>query len=896
MPISAELTRLTCHEEAGYYQVEVAADPARPKSKVVAVMHLRQLPLVRAAPETAHRSRQLVRGCATNLVRLIGPASEIPARFFRSIVLFSQLACVALLIAGTAVSQGFIALPLGENGDPVLPPSAVLEAAYSIDTIGGTGHEGYGGDGGPATEAIFFSPSSLAVDAAGNVYVADRNNNRVRRIDVSGTISTIAGTGRQGTSGDGGPATDARLFTPSAIALDADGNIYVACGGGHRVRRIDASGTITTFAGTGVQGSSGDGGPAVEAQLDRPDAIAVDAEDNVYIAEYGSRRVRKIDATGIITAFAGTGVKGNGGDGGPATDAQLDFVNGLAVDATGNVYMTDMNQARVRMVDPSGTITTVAGTGIGGWSGDGGPATGARISTPAGIAIDAQGNLFVTEYWVGRIRKVDPDGIITTIAGTSQQQSTGDMGLASRAGLDRPGAIAVGPAGNLYITEAFGQKIRILKPVARRSAFVLTLGSSGDEVLLAVGENGVVSMGDQPLVHGFEVSARDGKKYSISQTPAGEIVTTHLPEQVVDVKDRGGNPILPPVGTPDGAYIIDVIGGTGDGGFGGDDGPAIKAVFRTPDGVAVDAEGNLYVTDRNNSRVRKVDVSGTVSTIAGTGLQGTSGDGGPAIDAQLFNPSGIAIDADGNILVASTFGHCVRKIDRAGTITTIAGTGEQGSSGDGGPATEAQLDRPNAIAVDSEGNAYVAEYGSHRVRKIDTAGIITAFAGSGVKGHGGDGGPASEAKLDYVRGLALDSDGNVYLTDMNQARVRRVDSGGRIDTVVGTGTSGSSGDDGPATQARITTPAGIAVDSEGSLYLTEFWAGRIRKVDPDGIITTIAGTGRQESTGDMGLAVEASLDRPSGIAIDAAGNLYVTEAYGNRVRKLWLAGGNDGTR
>ncbi|MCY4593906.1 MAG: hypothetical protein OXC19_03810, partial [Bryobacterales bacterium] len=283
-------------------------------------------------------------------------------------------------------------------------------------------------------------------------------------------------------------------------------------------------------------------------------------------------------------------------------------------------------------------------------------------------------------------------------------------------------------------------------------------------------------------------------------------------------------------------------------------------------------------------------------TIAGTGRQGTSGDGGPAIDAQLFNPSAIALDADGNILVASSSGHCVRKIDGAGIITTIAGTGEQGSSGDGGPAIEAKLDRPDAIAVDGEGNVYVAEYGSHRVRKIDTAGIITAFAGTGVKGHGGDGGPATDAKLDYVRGLAVDSAGNVYLTDMNQARVRRVDFGGTIDTVVGTGTSGWSGDDGPATKARIATPAGIAVDSEGSLFLTEFWAGRIRKVDPDGIITTVAGTGRQESTGDMGLAVEASLDRPSGIAIDSAGNLYVTEAYGNRVRKLRPAGSKDGTR
>ena len=883
-------------EEPDTTLIEVSTDPARPKSYVHPVMHMRQSPLVRIAAEIPRRLRQVVLGRATILAALGMAGLGIPVRFNRSIVCLARLACIAPLIAGTAVSQGFIRLPLGEDGNPVLPASTVLEAAYSIDTIGGTGHEGYGGDGGPATEAIFYTPSGLIVDADGNVYVADRNNYRVRRIDASGTVSTTAGTGRQGTSGDGGLAADAQLASPSAIAQDADGNILVASSSGHRVRKIDTAGIVTTIAGTGEQGSSGDDGPAIEAQLNRPNAIAVDSEGNVYVAEYGSHRVRKINVAGVITAFAGNGVKGNGGDGGPATEAQLDFVNGLAVDAAGNVYIADMNQARVRKVDRSGEITTVAGTGIAGWSGDGGPATEAQITTPAGIAVDSQGNLFVAEYWVGRIRKVDPGGIMTTIAGISEQQSSGDMGLASRAGIDRPSAIAVDPAGNLYITEAFGHKIRILRPIAERSAFTLSLGSSGDEVVLTVAENGVVRIGDQPLLNGFEVTARDGQTYSISQSPDGVIAATQMPEQIVAVDDQGNNPLIPLVDIPDGAYIIDVIAGTGHQGFGGDGGAATKAVFRTPDGVAVDAEGNVYVADGNNNRVRRIDASGTVSTIAGTGLQGASGDGGPATEAQLFNPSGIALDGNGNILVASSLGHCVRKIDGAGIITTIAGTGEEGSSGDGGPAIEAQLNRPNAIAVDGEGNVYVAEYGSHRVRKIDTAGIITAFAGTGVRGHGGDGGPATDAKLDFVRGLAVDSAGNVYLTDINQARVRRVDRGGTIGTVVGTGTRGWSGDDGPATQARIATPAGIAVDSEGSLFLTEFWAGRIRKVDPDGIITTIAGTGRKESTGDMGLAVEASLDRPSGIAIDTMGNLYVTEAYGHRVRKLRAVGSKDGTR
>jgi sugar lactone lactonase YvrE len=278
----------------------------------------------------------------------------------------------------------------------------------TITTVAGNGTPGFSGDGGPATNARLAYPTGVAVDAAGNLYIADRLNSRVRKVSTSGTITTVAGDGSAGFSGDGGPATNAQLAGPYGVAVDAAGNLYIADFQNSRVRKVSTSGTITTVAGDGSFGFSGDGGPATNAQLAGPNGVAVDAAGNLYIADINNHRVRKVSTSGTITTVAGNGTPGFSGDGGPATNARLRPPTGVAVDAAGNLYIADIFNQRVRKVSTSGTITTVAGTGIYGFSGDGGPATNARLAYPSGVAVDAAGNLYIADQNNHRVRKVAP--------------------------------------------------------------------------------------------------------------------------------------------------------------------------------------------------------------------------------------------------------------------------------------------------------------------------------------------------------------------------------------------------------------------------------------------------------------------------------------------------------
>ena len=385
-----------------------------------------------------------------------------------------------------------------------------------IDTFAGTNIVGFGGDGGPATEAHLYGPRGLAVDGSGNLYVADDINRRIRRIDPDGVITTIAGTGEWGFGGDGGPATKAQLSGLQGLAVDGSGNLYVADGSNQRIRRIDPDGVITTIAGTGERGFGGDGGPATEAQLYSPVGLAVDGSGNLCVADYFNQRIRRIDPEGVITTIAGTGERGFGGDGGPATEAHLNFPVGLAVDGSGNLYVADYFNQRIRRIDPEGVITTIAGTGEPGFVGDGGPATEAHLNRPVRLAVDGSGNLYVSDSSNQRIRRIDPGGVITTIAGTEDPGFGGDGGPATEALLNAPFGLAVDGSGNLYMADYLNQRVRRIDP--------------------------------------------DG--------------------------------------------VITTIAGTGDRGFGGDGGPATDAHLNNPYGLAVDGSGNLYVADENNQRIR----------------------------------------------------------------------------------------------------------------------------------------------------------------------------------------------------------------------------------------------------------------------------------------------------
>jgi trimeric autotransporter adhesin len=338
------------------------------------------------------------------------------------------------------------------------------EEPATIKTVAGDGGSQLG-DGGPATEAGLCDPADVAFDAAGNMYIADTGvycsgpgGNTVRKVDTHGTITTVAGTGEAGFSGDGGPATKAKLNSPIAVAVDREGNLYIS--GDHRIRKVDKDGIITTFAGTGEARHSGDEGPATSAQLREPDQITFDARGNLYVGDFTS--VRKIDPSGTITTVAGTGRFGFSGDGGPATEAKL-TASDVALDGKGNMYISDTEHHRIRMVNKDGIIHTVAGTGKEGYSGDGGPATKASLNLPIGIALDEEGNLFIACHHNNRVRMVDRNGKITTVAGTEELMSIREKGPATKVGLDQPwGLFFDDDSGDLYIADAFNSRIRAL--------------------------------------------------------------------------------------------------------------------------------------------------------------------------------------------------------------------------------------------------------------------------------------------------------------------------------------------------------------------------------------------------------------------------------------------------
>jgi sugar lactone lactonase YvrE len=341
------------------------------------------------------------------------------------------------------------------------------QKAPTLKTVAGDGGQQLG-DGGPATKAGLCGPTDVALDADGNMYISDTGDYcdgpggaTVRKVDSDGIITTFAGTGEYGFSGDGGLATKAQLYSPNAVAVDREGNLYISDGGVYRIRKVNQDGIITTFAGTGERGYSGDGGPAISAQLTEPGQMTFDDRGNLYFVDFAS--VRKIDPSGTITTVAGTGRLGFSGDGGPAIEARFE-ANDLALDHKGIMYIADTENNRIRKVDQDGIIHTVAGTGKEGYSGDGGPATKAALNLPTGIALDGEGNLFIACHHNSRVRKVDKEGTITTVAGTGQMGFNREKGPATKVMLNQPWDVYFDEdSGVLYIADAFNSRIRAVR-------------------------------------------------------------------------------------------------------------------------------------------------------------------------------------------------------------------------------------------------------------------------------------------------------------------------------------------------------------------------------------------------------------------------------------------------
>jgi sugar lactone lactonase YvrE len=650
-----------------------------------------------------------------------------------------------------------------------------------------SGYAGNGSANGTGPGALFSGPQAVAVDNAGNVYVADSGNNTIRVITPGGISSTLAGLAGVAGSSDG-TGSGALFNQPSGIAVDGATNIYVADYGNHTIRQITLAGVVTTIAGSaGVSGSTNATG--TNALFFHPMGLALDSATNLYVADYGNHLIRKITPAHVVTTLAGSaGVFGF--TNGTGTAAVFYGPEAVAVDQSGNVYVADTGNAAIRAITPGGVVSLLAGSPGSLGSADG-TGTNALFFQPAGIAVNSAATIYVADYFNNTLRMVTSSGVVTTLAGVPGNGGSSD-GANSAARFWGPQGLAVNATGAIYVADTANSAIRAV-------------------------------------------------------TAAGVVNTL--------------------AGSPSAGSI---------------DGPALSARFYSPQSVAEDASGNLYVADAQNSTIRKITLTGVVSVLAGsTGVFGSADNTGT--NAQFSGPQGVALDSSGNIYVANTGNSTIRKITAGGVVTTLAGIAGNPGNADG-TGTNAQFNAPQGIAVDSAANIYVADTWNHTIRKITPGGVVSTLAGF-AGAFGSADGATNNARFNGPVGVTVNQSGNLFVTDYNNDTIRQVTPAGVVSTLAGwAGIWGSS--DGANSSALFFAPSGIAVDNATNLYVADSGNHTLRKLAPSGanwLVTTVAGSPGVSGSSD-GAGANARFYNPSGVVVNGAGYLFVADWGNNAIR------------
>ncbi|MCX8072669.1 MAG: hypothetical protein N3C12_09480 [Candidatus Binatia bacterium] len=742
--------------------------------------------------------------------------------------------------------------------DEILRSVAIALAACppaTIHTVAGNGTAGYDGDGKDPLSTAFYLPQDVTVGPDRLLYLVDWNNHRIRRIR-NGVVETVAGSGELGDAEDG-DALYVQFNHPTNVAFDHQGRMLIAAWHNSLVKRLDFStGRVENVAGTGARAFGGDGGPANSAMLDLPSSVACDSKGNIVVSDQANYRIRLIDPEGIIRTICGTSTPGYGGDGGPAIFAQLRAPKGqaappagrVAIDASDQIYIADTGNHVIRLIDVNGIIHTIAGTGEPGYSGDGGPATQAQLNTPSDVAVGRDGSVYIADTMNSVIRRIRPDGIIETVAGSGVQGFAGDGGPAANAQLDRPYGVEVASNGHVFVADTHNHRFRVIGDVADALAppptptptpVILPCSNDVGSICTYAGNGGMGLSPDGT----HRLAATLYWPFDIAFLPNGRKVfldwNNHLVREIL----------------PD--DTVRTVVGSDFVGDGPDDLSDLTAEGADPRTVALnhptDVEmfpnGDLLFHAWHNHKLRVVDhVTGRVRVLSGRDA-GFAGDGGPAKDARLNQPPHGVFDSQGNYFFIDQRNQRIRVIYRFrderenGIIDTVLGNGTSGFAD--GLLSEALVSFPTGpnpepsggITIDQFGSLYFADTLNHRIRRIQfcssdfKCGVVTTIAGTGVPGYSGDGGIATAAQLNYPQDIEIGPDGNLYVADTNNHVVRMIDlATGVIQTVAGNGTRGYSGDGGPALAAQFNRPFGIAFDENGDLYVSDTFNGRIRKI------------------------------------------------------------------
>ena len=729
---------------------------------------------------------------------------------------------------------------------------------------------------------VFSKPSSIAHPS----FLPALNKLK----DPSVTGGKISNVTQHWTLLDNVNADELPIVRPASLVFDSNGNMYFTSRDIHVIRKVDTNGKISTFAGNGFAGGSGDGGSALEASLNDPVGLAIDSNDNIYVADRNNHRVRKIDTNGIITKFAGGDGEGDEGDGGAAVEAKLSGPYGLIFDSSGSLLIS--GNRKIRKVDTNGIISTFAGNGDRDYAGDGGAATSAALNFPSHMTFDRYGNLYFADPNHHVVRKVDTNGNITKLYGidgeTAGNSDSNPKGLQDALGVSYE-RIKVDAQGEdedvLYITDT-GNHAIIQVVLRGKNAGEPQSGEAYVEAEVLWGEEGTADFDGDGDANWDETA-----RFSYP-----EIMTTNFTASSTELKaiyhvvDYGNNRIRKIsesenfTNNTETNSMQTVVGADI---YNGSNIVASSARLSVPRNSAFDKNGNYFVADQLNHIIRKIDTNGIMTTVAGTpGEIGDTGNNGAATSAKLESPRGVTVDSQGNLYISDTENHRIRKVDTDGIITTFAGVVNFGYSGDGNAATSAQLNFPYQITVDASDNVYFADNRNNVIRKVDiSSGTISTVAGNGNNSFSGDDGLAVNASLSGPLGVIFDSKGNMYIADSANNRIRKVDTNGKITTFAGTGDSDFY-DNASGNEAKFSYPSTLAVDSKDNIYVTDSGNHAVRKITPDGFVTSVVGNyGRGYRKSDS-TAFSAALAQPYGISIDANDNIYLSDSWNYVVRKF----------